>query len=234
MVERDCVRRVSRSGNTVFEALGGSCGLGGFELPAAGLCHSRAPFLARAGSVFKLPAVSDQTTTQLKQLLATPEPPVLGPEPRAGVLAEAGLNAKLDSFFREAKLSQKQQELIRSLLLLWHDHLDASHNISQGIENVDGSFVHAIMHRREPDYWNAKYWWRRVGAHPAFGEMARRVDGLLKARGAGGLAAKLLPGGKWNACAFVDLCEQAASDPAHVELLREIQRIETEVLLESF
>jgi hypothetical protein len=64
--------------------------------------------------------------------------------------------------------------------------------------------------------------------------MARSAGDLLKARGVGDLAAKLLPGGKWDACAFVDLCEQAASDSEHVELLREIQRIETEVLLESF
>lgn len=194
----------------------------------------RAPFLARAGSVFKLPAVSDQTTTQLKQLLATPEPPALGPQPRAGVLAEAALNAKLDSLFRETKLLPKQQELIRSLLLLWHDHLDASHDISQGIENADGSFVHAIMHRREPDYWNAKYWWRQVGTHPAFPEISKRVAGLLNNGGAGEFVTKLLPGGEWDACAFVDLCEQAASDPAQVDLLRAIQRIETEVLLESF
>jgi hypothetical protein len=190
--------------------------------------------LARAGSIFKLAAVSDQTTTQIKQLLATPEPPSLGPQPRAGVIAEAELNAKLAALFRETKFSPVQQELIRSLLLLWHDHLDASHNISQGIENADGSFVHAIMHRREPDYWNAKYWWRRVGAHPAFGEIARRVGELLGQRGAGELAKQLLPGGKWDACVFVDACETAAGAAERGALLREVQRIETEVLLESF
>jgi hypothetical protein len=196
-----------------------------------------APLLAKAGPAFNLSAVSDQTTTQFKQLLATPEPPALGPEPRAGVLAAAGLNAKLDALFRETQRSAPQQELIRSLLLLWHDHLDASHTISQGIENADGSFLHVLMHRREPDYWNAKYWWRRVGAHPAFPEIARRVGESLagrRRREEANLAAKLLPGGKWDAGAFVDLCEQAAGSPVHVELLREIQRIETEVLLESF
>jgi len=193
--------------------------------------------LASAGSGVKLAAVSDQTLTQIKLLLATPELPTLGTQPRAGVLAEAALNAKLDALFRETKLAAPQQELIRSLLLLWHDHLDASHDISQGIENADGSFVHAIMHRREPDYWNAKYWWRRVGAHPAFGEISRRVAELLvgsRRREEADLAKRILPHGKWDACTFVDLCEEAASDARHIEMLREIQRIETEVLLEAF
>jgi len=190
--------------------------------------------LAIGGSVFKLVGMSDSDIAQIKQLFATPEPPALGPVTRADVKSEAELNARLDSVFRETKLSGNQQQLIRSLLLLWHDHLDASHNISQGIETSGGSFVHAIMHRREPDYWNAKYWWRRVGMHPAFAEISRRVNDLLKKRGAEDWAVKLLPGGLWDAGAFVDLCEQAASDSRNVELLRAVQRIETEVLLEFF
>ena len=44
--------------------------------------------------------------------------------------------------------------------------LDASHDISQTVETSDASFWHAIMHRREGDFSNAKYWFRRVGQHP--------------------------------------------------------------------
>ena len=178
--------------------------------------------------------MSESDIAQFKQLLVTPDLPSLGPEVRLGVIAEPELSQKLDGLFLRSGITPTSKQLIRSLLLLLHDHLDASHNISQSIENADGSFVHAIMHRREPDYWNAKYWWRRVGAHPAFPEIARRVGELLKQNGAGELATKLLPGGKWDACAFVDLCEAAAGSGQHVDLLREIQRIETEVLLESF
>jgi hypothetical protein len=51
-------------------------------------------------------------------------------------------------------------------LWLLHGFLDESHRISQELNDPTGSFWHAIMHRREPDPSNSKYWWRRVGDHP--------------------------------------------------------------------
>lgn len=173
---------------------------------------------------------------QLKQLLATDEPAELGPGPRPGVLSERELNSRLEPLLDRSTLSSTRRQLIRSLLLLWHDHLDASHNISQGIENADGSFVHAIMHRREPDAWNSTYWWRRVGQHPAFPEIGRRAGEFLarsRRREEADLTKRLVPGGQWDASAFVDVCD-TANDESLTRTLREIQRLETEVLLEHF
>ena len=52
-------------------------------------------------------------------------------------------------------------------LWLRFDFLDESHRVSQEDEgNPERDFWHAVMHRREPDAFNSKYWWRRVGAHP--------------------------------------------------------------------
>ena len=179
----------------------------------------------------------EATLDKLKQLLATSELAELGPKPRSSSKPLPALNASLDQALRETNLPPVSQQLVRSLILLWHDHLDASHTISQGIENPDGSLVHAIMHRREPDYWNSKYWWRRVGKHPCFAELGRRVGEFLKSRGENDLAAKLVPRGGWDASAFVGSCEAAAGLPAsdaRVQLLREIQRIESEVALEHY
>jgi hypothetical protein len=179
--------------------------------------------------------MAEAELTAWKRLLNTPEPPALGPARRAGTLSETELVVAMSPILAGAKVSAINGELIRALLLLWHDHLDASHSISQGIENADASFIHAIMHRREPDAGNSKYWWRRVGNHPAFPEIARGADELLRSRGAGDLAKRLLPGGVWDANAFVDACDAALSLPEsdpQGKLLREIQRIETQVLLE--
>jgi hypothetical protein len=152
------------------------------------------------------------------------------------VLAPAALAAELNSIFQDAVLPADRRELVRALLLLWHDHLDAAHVIAQGIENRDGSLVHAIMHRREPDYWNSKYWWRRVGEHPCFAALAGRVTEFLRARKAVELAERLVPDGRWDAFAFVDECEAAAEAGAAgpVEWLRAVQQLETEVALQQF
>ena len=172
-----------------------------------------------------------------KRQIATTELPDLGPGPRANVLQESELNRFVDGFLVKSKLLQAKGELVRSLVLLWHDHLEAAHWIAQNIENADGSFVHGIMHRREPDYGNAKYWFRRVGKHACFPELAEKVGAFLGANNGHGLAGKLVRKGEWDAYAFIDACEQVAERPAlglQHRLLREIQRIEFEVLLGSF
>src|SRR6185295_3750711 len=110
--------------------------------------------------------------------MTTPEPPGLGPGPRAGVQPVAALNRTLHSIFAHTDSSKETVELVKALVLLWHDHLDAAHNIAQAVEGPDGAFVHGIMHRREPDYGNAKYWFRRVGKHPAFPEVGKRAASI--------------------------------------------------------
>ena len=69
--------------------------------------------------------------------------------------------------------------LCRAGLWLYFDFLDESHRSSQEIETPDGSFWHAIMHRREPDAENSKYWWRRVGKHPV---LSRLVEESARTR----------------------------------------------------
>lgn len=181
--------------------------------------------------------VAEEFHTQLKALLATSDLPDLGPGPRSAVSTQSELDARLKAILRDGNIASKSSELIRSLLLLWHDHLDASHIISQSIENADGSLLHAIMHRREPDYWNSKYWWRRVGKHPSFSEMGKRVAAFLKTSSESDLSAKLVPNGQWDPFAFVDVCESVAGESQsspRVKVLREIQKIETEVALDYF
>ena len=87
-------------------------------------------------------------------------------------------------------------------LWLLHNFLDQSHQISQEIHTREGSFWHAIMHRLEGDFWNSKYWYRKVDEHPVF---------------------HALPGGgTWNPNDFVDQCESAQS--AGAEAAKTVQQ----------
>ena len=52
-------------------------------------------------------------------------------------------------------------------LWIYVDELDKSHAVSQGLNDTTGSYWHAIMHRREGDFGNSKYWLRQAGHHEA-------------------------------------------------------------------
>jgi hypothetical protein len=169
---------------------------------------------------------------KFRDLIATAESPWLGPQTRAGIRAIAELERSLAEFFSHEQIDQGVQPLLRSAALLWHDHLDASHTISQNIETRDGSWLHGIMHRREPDFGNAKYWFRRVGHHEAFPALAERVAQLLQ-RDERELTERLSGNGEWRPFSFVDECERAEQGNAQsVNTLRQIQAIEFNVLLE--
>jgi hypothetical protein len=108
-------------------------------------------------------------------------------------------------------------------LWLYHDFLDESHAISQELHTPEGSYWHAIMHRREPDASNAAYWFRRVGDHPAFETLGREAQGL-------GLR---LQTDRWNPFDFIDLCEQHRGAGTEREmLLRKVQQREWELLFD--
>jgi hypothetical protein len=149
------------------------------------------------------------TLDQLSALLATPEPAELGPGPRAGVRQEKELGKAMDSILAASNLPPQRQELIRSLLFLWHDHLNAAHEIAQGVATPDGSFVHGIMHRREPDYGNAAYWFRRVGNHPAYPGILKRTRALATTPPNKLVLKQLTPADEWEPFQFIQLCEQA-------------------------
>ena len=52
------------------------------------------------------------------------------------------------------------------LRALWYDlngDWDTAHTIIQEMPDRHASWIHAYLHRKEPDIWNAKYWYRRAG-----------------------------------------------------------------------
>ncbi|MEO0586441.1 MAG: hypothetical protein AAF078_02265 [Planctomycetota bacterium] len=104
-------------------------------------------------------------------------------------------------------------------LWLYVDQLDRSHDVSQSLDTPTGSFWHGIMHRREGDFQNAHYWFRRTGTHPVYSRISA----------AGGSAASGTEVGGYDPHAFIDAVERAQTEDntgvpnpdgvAHPELL---------------
>jgi hypothetical protein len=173
--------------------------------------------------------MNDSQAARIKAMFDTREPAPLGPEPREG-------RRSIDELRRGVEATADKNadsDAILSLLLLWHDHLDESHTISQNIHTPDGSFIHGIMHRREPDFGNARYWFNRVGNHPAFPEIARRALALDATAGGRKLLESFCKNGQWNPYTFIEACERARRAPGpDEELLRRVQQVEFSVLLD--
>ncbi len=73
------------------------------------------------------------------------------------------------------------------------------------------------MHRREPDAWNSKYWWKRVGMHPIFPELAERAARL----------GYVQRGSHWDPLQFVDDVETSrGNNNDHERLLEAVQHEE--------
>jgi hypothetical protein len=128
------------------------------------------------------------------QLLVRDPPPPLSPT--------APFDAKLTVLIDKLDLSLAG----KACLHLLNDDITRGHEIAQsqeGVANFD--YIHAIVHRREGDFSNSKYWFRQVGAHPVWAEVYG-PDPTAPMR-------------------FVDRCREAGKSPS-----RELERAQVKEL----
>jgi hypothetical protein len=86
--------------------------------------------------------------------------------------------------FKRTLSDPKPPDVEPALVALWHDALgdwEKAHNIAQDVDDEDGSWVHAYLHRKEGDLGNAGYWYRRASRPVASGSLNGEWNAIAEA-----------------------------------------------------
>ncbi len=164
----------------------------------------------------------------LRRLLAEPRVPELGPG-RANRTKTNELEQLIAQALHESGAIQ-DRDLGRACeagLWLHFDFLEEAHQISQHIDSPEGSYWHGVMHRREGDFANASYWFRRAGNLPFFPELGQAAAQQLSSTTIHPLLARIARGENWDPQRFVDLCKTSIGGKLAIEeTCRNLQRLE--------
>lgn len=114
--------------------------------------------------------------------------------------------------------------LVRGGLLYALDDLEGSHRLFQDAAGDLSAYWHGMLHRREGDFDNARYWFRRAGPLPFFGALHGR---------AASDSAQMAKQSSWDPYLFTGECEQArfGADEITGELIS-LQRAEFDVVFD--
>jgi len=119
---------------------------------------------------------------------------------------------------------EDRARLVRAFLFYANDGLDEAHRIAQHASGDLASYMHGMIHRREEDFENARYWFRSAGELPFFPELQGRAAAISE-----DMAKQL----KWDPYLFTTLCERSkygARTP--LKVLGELQKAEFRVFLD--
>jgi hypothetical protein len=117
-------------------------------------------------------------------------------------------------------------------LWLLHGYLDESHKLSQDIHTTSGSYWHGLMHRREGDFSNSKYWFRQVGQHPVFPILLNEVRELTRKDKNAQAPDALAMEDRWDPYRFIDMCESASENSKHGDFCELVQQAEWRILFD--
>ncbi len=125
--------------------------------------------------------------------------------------------------------THKEPEAPMAGLWLYFSCFEEAHRLIDDPRTPDGVYWHAILHRQEPDDGNAAYWFRRLGRHPVFDELAGQSRKILA-----DFPKAEFRVGRWDPFAFIAYCARARQQPGtpQEQVAMEIQRAEWQLLFD--
>lgn len=152
------------------------------------------------------------------------EMPLLCRNPLRGAEADAVRDRSAAELFPKAF---SPEGALAGLWLYLRD-FEACHRVAQDLPTPEGSYWHGILHRQEPDDWNAGYWFRATGSHPIHAALLEEARALAQAHG----GAHWQPGARWDPENFVLFCARARREPgsAAERLAKAVQMAEWRLL----
>ncbi|GEM_PF-342169 len=136
-------------------------------------------------------------------------PDLIFAKPYSPEITKILLTTSHDELFHPEKVKHKSfADATVSGLLLWNDCEQEAHTLAQNINSPEGSYFHAIIHRREPDIWNSDYWFDRTGAHPVFPLVYDYVSKNFPEK----IVKKILVKNRWDPKVFNKAVEEAQND----------------------
>lgn len=142
-------------------------------------------------------------------LLRQNSPDLIFLKPYNSEITKILLTSSRDELFHPEKVKHKSfADATVSGLLLWNDCEQEAHTLAQNINSPEGSYFHAIIHRREPDIWNSDYWFNRTGAHPVFPLVYDYVSKNFPEK----IVKKILVKNSWDPKVFNKAVEEAQND----------------------
>lgn len=152
----------------------------------------------------------------------------------ARILAAGGGGTSLMPLVRDAHSSIELRDTVKRLavsqsvkagLYLYCSCWDDAHTTADAVENSDGYFWHAIVHRQEPDPSNSAYWFRKTGDHSIFPKLAEEATAL-------GYSTNHPATRTWDPFRFIEYCDVAATGSPEENLAMKVQQAEWQLLFD--
>lgn len=89
-----------------------------------------------------------------------------------------------ETFISSLSKQTAPEELSLYLQSLWYDgkkDWDKAHSIIQEMEDNTAARIHAYLHRKEGDKWNADYWYTKAGKSMPANTLEQEWEELVKA-----------------------------------------------------